>query len=253
MIRLSADRRAALLELFGLLLWFLLFSRLHAAVAKDVAVATANALDLQAIERSLHIGIELRVNRWLAGHTLLSHLGVYLYRLYYAAILGVLVWVYLRRADVYDQVRRTLVAMMVLVLPVYWAVPMSPPRFALPGVVDIVAAYDIFGDASTDTGSAQNYTAMPSMHVGFALWCAYAVWSALRVAHPRRALLAWIFPLLMIADVLGTGNHYVLDIAGSIALFAAAVAAAWLCGRLIERLRRPGSSSDRAAPAASVT
>jgi len=28
------------------------------------------------------------------------------------------------------------VAIMALILPIYWAVPESPPRFALPGVID---------------------------------------------------------------------------------------------------------------------
>lgn len=48
---------------------------------------------------------------------------MYPYRLYYAAVAGDLVWVFVRHADVYCQVRRTWVAMMALVLPVYWAVP----------------------------------------------------------------------------------------------------------------------------------
>ncbi|WP_428847052.1 phosphatase PAP2 family protein [Rhizohabitans arisaemae] len=45
------------------------------------------------------------------------------------------------------------------------------------------------------------------MHMGWSLWCAYAVWCALRASHPRSAPLAWIFPLGMMAVVLITGNH----------------------------------------------
>ena len=120
-----------------------------------------------------------------------------------------------------------------------WAVPESPPRFALPGVIDIVARYDILGHASRDTGNGQNhYSAMPSLHVGLSLWCAYTVWSVLRAGHPRLALLSWMFPLLMAADVLATGNHYVLDVAGSIVLLAASIVAASTWGRLAERRRQ---------------
>jgi hypothetical protein len=235
-------RPGALVEVIGLLLWFLLFTRLHSAAGKDIAAATANALALQSTEHAVHIDIERSANDWLAGHLVLSHLAVYLYRLYYAVIAGVLLWVFIRHADVYRKVRRTLVAMMVFILPVYWAVPMSPPRLALPGVVDIVAMYDILGHASRDTGNGQNhYSAMPSLHVGWSLWCAYAVWSALRVAHPRLALLSWIFPLLMAADVLATGNHYVLDVAGSIVLLAVSIVAASMWGRLAERWRHARS------------
>jgi hypothetical protein len=234
-------RPGALVEVIGLLLWFLLFTLLHSAVGSDLAAATANALAIQSAEHAVHIDIERSANDWLAGHLVLSHAAVYLYRLYYAVLAGALLWVFLRHADVYRKVRRTLVAMMVLILPVYWAAPMSPPRFAEPGVVDIVARYDILGHSSRDTGNGQNpLTAMPSLHVGWSLWCAYAVWSALRVAHPRLALLSWIFPLLMAADVLATGNHYVLDVAGSIVLLAGAIVAASMWGRLADR-RRPSS------------
>ena len=228
----AGGRPRALAEVICLLLWIFLFARLQSAAGKDITAATANALAVQSIERAIHIDIEGSANHWLAGHLLLSHLAVYLYRLYYAAIAGVLVWVFIRHADAYRKVRRVLVAMMALILPVYWAVPESPPRFALPGVIDIVARYDILGHVSRDIGNGQNhYSAMPSLHVGLSLWCAYAVWSVLRVGHPRPALLSWIFPLLMTADVLATGNHYVLDVAGSIVLLAASIAAASTWGR----------------------
>ena len=234
--------------MIGLLLWVLLFARLQSAAGKDITAATANALALQSMERALHIDIELSANHWLAGHLVLSHLAVYLYRLYYAVIVGGLVWVFIRHADAYRKVRRVLVAMMALILPVYWAVPESPPRFALPGVIDIVAKYDILGHASRDTGNGQNhYSAMPSLHVGLSLWCAYAVWSVLRVGHPRLALLPWIFPLLMAADVLATGNHYVLDVAGSIVLLAVSIVAASMWGRLAEH-RRQARPRDRSTP-----
>ncbi|MFF5226028.1 phosphatase PAP2 family protein [Dactylosporangium sp. NPDC000521] len=238
-------RPGALPEVIGLLLLLLVFTRLHAAAGTDAAAATSNAVSLQSIERGLHLDFELGANHWLAGHLLLSHVGVYFYRLYYLAIVGVLLWVHLRHAAVYRQVRRTMVAMLLLILPVYWAVPMSPPRFALAGIVDIVALYDLFGDASTDTTNGQNhYSAMPSLHVGWSLWCAYAAWTALRPARPRLALLPWLFPLLMGATVLATGNHYVLDIAGSVVLLLAAVAAA----RLWHRLTASGGARPATPP-----
>jgi hypothetical protein len=243
----AGGRPGVLVELVLLLLWFLLFTRLDAAVGKDLVAADAHALALQSAEHAMHIDIERSANAWLAGNPALGHLAVYLYRLYYAVVAGVLLWVFVRHADVYRKVRRTMVAMMVLVLPVYWAVPMSPPRFALPGAVDIVARYDILTGAARDSWtSPSHYTAMPSMHVGWSLWCAYAVWSALRGTHPRLALVPWSFPLLMVADVLTTGNHYVLDVAGSVALLAVSVVAASLWGRLAGAGRsgpRGGASS----------
>jgi hypothetical protein len=250
-------RPAVLVEVLGLLLGLLLFLRLHAAAGKDVAAATANARALQSVERVLHLDIERSANAWLTAHPVLIQPAVYYYRSYYAVIVGVLLWVFVRHAEVYVRIRRTLVAMTALVLPVFWALPLSPPRFALPGIADIVAEHDVLGStASRDTGNGQNhYSAMPSLHVAWSAWCAYAVWSALRASHPRLALVAWVFPLVMAADVLTTGNHYVLDVVGSCVLLAVSIAAASGWGRLAERRRRardrsPQEVSPREVPAA---
>jgi len=241
-------RAAALAEMAGLLLGLLLFARLHAATGKNIASATDNALALQSVERALHVDIEQTANAWLTHHPVLIQPAVYYYRLYYAVLVGVLVWVFARHTDVYIKVRRTLVAMTALALPVFWALPVSPPRFALPGVVDIVAEHDLlWGQASREIGNGQNhYSAMPSLHVGWSMWCAYAVWSALRATHPRLALLSWIFPLGMAADVLVTGNHYVLDVAGSAVLLVVSVAAASVWGSVAERWRRTRSRDSGA-------
>jgi len=230
-------RRAALVEGVVLLLAFLVFLRLHAAAGTDTAAATAHARALQSVEGVLHLDVEQGANAWLVGHPALIPPAVWFYRSYYVVVVGVLVWVFLRHAEVYLHVRRTLLAMIALVLPVFWALPMAPPRFALPGVVDVVAEHDVLGsNASRDTGSGANlYSAMPSLHVGWAAWCAYAVWSGLRASHPRAALSAWLFPLVMAADVLTTGNHYVLDVVGSAVLLGVSVAAARAWGHLAER------------------
>ena len=109
------ERPAVLVELIGLVLAFLLFTRLHATAGKAVASATANALALQSVERELHVGIEQLSNKWLTEHPALIPLTVYCYRLYYAMIVGVLGWVFFRHGDIYRKVRRTLIAMAALV------------------------------------------------------------------------------------------------------------------------------------------
>jgi len=216
-----------LVEVALLALVLAAFLRLHAAAGHDLSAAAIHARTLQAVERDLGLTIELSVNGWLVGQPVLITLAVLVYRSYYLAVVGTLVWVYVRHAEVYVVVRRTLVATLALTLLVYWAVPMSPPRFAVPGVVDIVAEHDL-----VDSPRPDGYTAMPSSHVALSAWCAYAVWLALRRAHPRLALLAWLFPLLMTAVVLTTGNHYVLDVVGSAAVLGAAIGVAALWGRL---------------------
>ncbi|MFJ7215875.1 phosphatase PAP2 family protein [Amycolatopsis sp. NPDC098790] len=231
MRRLFGGRAASLVLL---LLWFVVFARIAASLGTNLAAANAHASAIQSWEHAVHIDVELSANRWLAGHPVLARSAAYVYRLYYVAIAGVLLWVFFRHASAYGRVSRTMVAMTVLVLPVYWAVPLSPPRSALPGAVDIVARYDLFHQESWTNPT--HYTAMPSMHVGWSLWCAYAAWTVLR--GTRWALVPWGFPLLMVAVVITTGNHYVLDVVGSVVLLAVSIGVAWLWGRLVARAGR---------------
>ncbi|MGI8879622.1 MAG: phosphatase PAP2 family protein [Jatrophihabitans sp.] len=232
--------RLALVEVILLVLVLVIFTRVHAAEGTDAAVATTNADALQSVERALHLDVELGMNRWLAEHEGLIGPAVLIYRVYYAALLGVAIWVFLRHADVYPHIRRTFVAMSGLALVAFWVLPMAPPRFTLAGVVDVVAEHDIFGSRSSrDIGNGENhFSAMPSLHVGWSAWCAYAAWLALRRTYPRAALLTWVFPLAMIAVVLATGNHYLLDVVGSGVLLTASIAVANGWDRLVKRWAR---------------
>jgi hypothetical protein len=242
-------RPRVLVEVLILLSCIAVFTYLHAAVGEDVAAATANARTVQSLEEGLHLNIELAMNQWLASRaTFVQVAAVVFYRAYYLVILGVLVWVYVRHAEVYLVVRRTLVAIFLLILPVYWALPMSPPRFAQTGVVDIVAAYSPIGShAGPPSAAGQNLTAMPSNHVALSAWCAFAVWCALRASHPKVAWAAWLYPVAMTAVVFSTGNHYVLDVVGSAVLVAASVGAAVLWGRLVSSGGRQTAGASSAA------
>lgn len=229
----------AVAEVILLALVLFAFTRLHAVVVTDIAAATANALDVQAVEQGLHLNIELATNRWLTGHPALIPAAVLWYRLYYLVLIGALIWIYVRHAEAYLRVRRTFVAMTALALLVYWAFPLSPPRFALPGAVDTVTAHDILAASTPDMSNGANFTAMPSIHVGWSAWCAYAAWTALRASHPRGALLAWLFPLIMVAVVLATASHYVLDVLGSGVLLIASIGVSAGWARLVNGRSAP--------------
>lgn len=232
------ERRRPAAELAGLLVGVLLFSWLHNLAGTDVAAATANANALQAVERSLHLN-EVAANQWLAGQPALTQAAVLYYRLYYLPLVVVVVSLLIFRIDAYSKVRRTMVVMALLALLVFWLFPMSPPRFALAGIVDIVAEHDILsGNTSRDLTNGQNhFSAMPSLHVGWSALCAYAAWLSLRGRHPRLAWLVWLFPVIMVAVVIATGNHYVLDVAASAALLAVSIGVVTVWDRHHQALR----------------
>jgi len=65
----------------------------------------------------------------------------------------------------------------------------------------------------------------------------------LRRNHPRASLLVWLHPVIMVAVVSTTGNHYVLDVAETAALLAVAIATV----RAVDRHRRVTRAARAAA------
>ncbi|TWP47982.1 phosphatase PAP2 family protein [Lentzea tibetensis] len=213
------------LEVLLLVAGYFVFGLVRAAVDRGDPAATSNALQVQRLEQILHIAIELPLNQAMLAHPAAIHLTGYFYRLSVLAVPVVLVWLYLTRRPHYSRLRTVLIVMMLLDLLLVWLYPEAPPRFALPGVVDYMATYDILGGAASRVPrpGVNLLAAMPSMHVAWTTWCACAVWSALRQRAPRAAWLAWLFPFLVAVVVLVTGHHYVLDILAGVALVAISI------------------------------
>ena len=102
---------------------------------------------------------------------------------------------------------------------VFWTWPVAPPRFAVPGMTDVLARYRILG-AGRPHGpdSLVNlYAAMPSLHVAWAAWCAAAIVAATR---GRWRHLAWLYPAATTVVVLATANHFLADAAAGLAVTA---------------------------------
>jgi membrane-associated phospholipid phosphatase len=104
-----------------------------------------------------------------------------------------------------------------------------PPRL-LPsafGFVDTRLTYFTIGKPvphSQETGSL--FEAMPSLHIGWATWAAFALWPLVRPWWGR-ALLA-SYPVLMTFATVVTANHYFLDAVGAwVVLLLAYALARW--------------------------
>lgn len=189
------------------------------------ALALAHGRSILSFERSLGIDPELSLNRWLGHHHTLGTIASYYYdNAHFAVTLGLLGWLWWRRADIYRPLRNALVAINVLGLLVFWLCPVAPPRMLLgSGFSDVVASSHTFG--SWHTGSlaadADQFAAMPSLHLAWAAWCGLAIWRL----SPRwwaRAL-AVLYPCSTTLAVLSTGNHYLLDVLAGVATCAVAV------------------------------
>jgi hypothetical protein len=79
---------------------------------------------------------------------------------------------------------------------------------------------------------------MPSLHFGWALWCAIIFWTCTR--HKITRMMVVIYPLMTLAAIVVTANHYWLDAVGGAVILVAAVLILAALDRHV--LRRPGRS-----------
>ncbi len=181
------------------------------------SVAFANADRVQSLERHLHIDFELGANHAILPYQWLMDAESIYYQLTHEVIvLALLIWLWKRHRTYYPLLRSTLVVLSLVSLAMYWAFPLAPPRLAEIGVVDTMLVHPVlFAGMKSVTGLVNLYAAMPSVHVAWAVWCAVAITFVTK--SPWR-FLAWTYPLVTTAVVLGTGNHYVLDIVIGVAL-----------------------------------
>jgi membrane-associated phospholipid phosphatase len=185
-----------------------------------LSAALAHARGILSFERTLGISPEHALDKWLAAHpTLGLILSDYYDNAHFIVTLGILGWLWWSRADIYRGLRSQLVLINVLAFIVFWRYPVAPPRM-LPGFTDVVASTGAIGSwhSGALASDANQLAAMPSLHIGWAVWCAIAVWTATRKVWAR-ALIA-VYPFVTAFAVLSTGNHFVLDILGG-ALVAA--------------------------------
>ena len=137
----------------------------------------------------------------------------------------VLAWLWLRRPTMFGPLRSALVLATTGANVVFWTWPVAPPRFAVPGMTDVLVRYRILGAGSPHgPDSLVNlYAAMPSLHVAWAAWCAVALVAATR---GRWRHLAWLYPAATTFVVLATANHFLADAAGGLAVTALGLLAA---------------------------
>ena len=247
---LAWPRQAWWVELVVVAVGYGLYEVVQGAAPSREGVAFANAGRLMRLEHWWHIDGELAVDHWVNAHHWLALLaGCYYSTLHYGVTVSVLVWLFFRHPVRYGRWRSAVVVASVGSLAVYYLWPLAPPRMAWPGMVDTLAVHHIFG-AVAKHGSDQlvnDFAAMPSLHVGWAIWCAVAVTGTLTA---RWRYLAWLYPVATTLVVMGTGNHYLLDgVGGAVAIGLGLVLTArpWFRQDQPDEPERSGGSGPDAA------
>jgi hypothetical protein len=200
----------------------------------DVPSAFSNGRAIMHLEKVWHLAPERFLNEVLEHATYLAVIASYFYSvMHYIITPVVLVWMYRKHRDQYGPARTALAFSTTLGLVGYSLLPTAPPRMiAGSGLHDTLAATQHWGwwggEGSVPRGLGaltNQFAAMPSLHVGWAIWCGVLI----AVYAQRRwvKLLGIAYPLTTTLVVMATGNHYLLDaIAGALTMGVGALLAA---------------------------
>ncbi|MFD6163078.1 phosphatase PAP2 family protein [Nocardia sp. NPDC060256] len=190
--------------------------------ADDTVRAFGNARRMLGLEDRLWLPEETTLQSVFVQHNSFALPANFYYATaHFTVAVAVLLWLWVFRPEHYRWTRNLMVALTAAALLVHVLMPLAPPRM-LPeyGFVDLAAVHgqSVYGSAESG-GLSNQFAAMPSLHVGWALLLAFAVVAATRT--PWRWL-ALAHPVLTTLVVVGTGNHYWLDIIVAIGLLAVA-------------------------------
>ncbi|MFJ9705267.1 phosphatase PAP2 family protein [Streptomyces sp. NPDC101234] len=230
--RLRTPRRPRLwFEILLIAVSYWIYSLIRNAVPEQKAQALRNAEWIWNSEHRLGIAVEESVNHAVNSATwLIIGINYYYATLHFVVTLGVLVWLYRSHPGRYAAARLALFATTGVALLGYYLFPLAPPRLmAGGGFVDTVTVHHTWGSmASGDLKHMSNqYAAMPSMHIGWSLWCGLTVFALASVPWAR--LLGLLYPATTLLVIVATANHFWLDaVGGTLCLtFGFALARLW--------------------------
>ncbi len=213
-------------EIFLLGIALPLYYLVRGSAHERVGEAVVRGTQLVEFEKSLGIFWEADLQRLVLDHDWLVQFlnGFYLYG--HLPVIGALaVWLYFRHHREYLLMRNVFLISGAIGLVVYVTFPVAPPRF-LPewGFVDTVMDQYDTGRPMTPAFFVNEYAAMPSLHFGWNLLVSVAVWVASRNILLRA--FAVVMPLMMLADIVLTANHYFVDAVAGLLVIALGAAIA---------------------------
>jgi membrane-associated phospholipid phosphatase len=186
----------------------------------------------------------------LLSYDFMMHVADVVYALGQTLVpLLLVLWLFLRHRSHFPRVRNVAFLSTLLALVGYELYPTAPPRLT-PGLVYHHHLFhfpntvqQVIGDGKLNgiPVGYNAYSAMPSLHIAWALIVAGSI---VLLAHHRLVrLLAGLYPLLMLFTVVVSANHYLLDAAGGALAAALATMLALLFDAGGLYLRRPRRTS----------
>jgi hypothetical protein len=213
------------------------------------------------MERTWHLPSEAALQHLVLPYPpVVETFNLYYAVMHFTVLIIFLIWLFARHRDYYKQIRATLVLLTGACLLIQ-LIPVAPPRM-LTGM-GLIDTAQVYGQSvyALGGGMADELSAMPSVHVAWAMLVAVVVWRVtssqwrwLAVAH---AVMTWLV-------VISTANHFWLDGIVAFVLLvlaclvttpvraAISVGAAWVRGLTRRDLAHPESATDKLGASADV-
>jgi membrane-associated phospholipid phosphatase len=174
-------------------------------------LAVHNAERVLRIEEGIGLAVEGSLQALILDRHGLVTLANWIYIWgHWPVIITVLAWLFARHREHYRLLLRSMLISGAIGLFMFALYPVSPPRL-MPGhefvdtVTELSRSYRVLQPPSL----VNKYAALPSLHVGWNLLVGIVVFRASRNVALR--VFAVASPMLMMAAVVLTGNHYVVD------------------------------------------
>jgi hypothetical protein len=196
----------------------------------DAATALANGRKVLHWEHVMGLPSELAAQHsLLTAHWIIEFANVYYAVVHFPATIAFLIWMFLKRPLIYPAVRRAMISMTAIGLVMHLIFPLAPPRMYTDlGFVDTARLYgplNVYAGNPDHATLINQYAAMPSLHVGWAMLVAAGLIASCR---SKWRWLWLLHPTFTVIAVVGTANHYWVD--GIIACLVLAVVS-WALGR----------------------
>jgi len=196
------------------------------------------------VEVWAHLPSEVTVQQLALPHPWLVRATNSFYAIVHGpSMLIFLVWMFVRHRDRYPRARNTIAIVTGACLAIQ-LVPVAPPRmldglgFVDTGLLYHQSVYDALG-----RGLAYQLSAMPSVHVGWAVMIALFVIGA---STSRWRWLVLADPVLTVWAVVATGNHFWLDGIVAVALIPVAALVLTAVAAVASRLGPGGNGGSQA-------
>lgn len=201
---------------------YALYDVSRAAVQGREAVAMANGVFFMNLEKALGIYWEPWIQGRISAVEPLMGFLVWAYSsLHLPVIMATMIWVFTQRRSQWTLFRDWFLAMNFMAVILFFLLPTAPPRMIFTsGVADINYLHGVRSEIFENGLLANPFAAMPSLHFGYALFAALALYMLARQRWLRWGGFGYV--ALVLVAIIATGNHFIVDaVAGGLVVLAA--------------------------------